>query len=210
MDAVQHLSQVMAMMMGAAWASGINLYAAILVLGGMGALGQVSLPADLTLITHPMVLSAAGLMYIIEFITDKIPGIDTAWDALHTFIRIPAGALLAAGTVGKMDPGWMLAAGLVGGTLTTGTHAAKAGSRVLINASPEPFSNWIASVSEDVAVFAGLWAALRHPILFLVLLGVFILMLVWLLPRLWRGIRKLGGAIAGLFRKKVEAPPSSS
>jgi hypothetical protein len=177
--------------MGVAWASGINLYATILVLGYMGMTGNIDLPPDLQILTDPMVMIAAALMYTIEFFADKVPGVDTGWDTLHTFIRIPAGAVLAAGAVGEVGTGAQLAAGLVGGTLATGSHATKAGSRVLINTSPEPVSNWFASVGEDVAVILGLWTALNNPVLFLVLLGVFILLMIWLLPRIWRGLRKL-------------------
>jgi hypothetical protein len=185
------IAQTIALTMGVAWASGINLYATILVLGYMGMTGNIDLPPDLQILADPMVMIAAGLMYTIEFFADKVPGVDTGWDTLHTFIRIPAGALLAAGAVGEVGTGAQLAAGLVGGTLATGSHATKAGSRVLINTSPEPVSNWFASVGEDVAVILGLWTALNNPVLFLVLLGVFILLMIWLLPRIWRGLRKL-------------------
>jgi len=185
------ITHTIALTMGVAWASGINLYATLLVLGYMGMTGNIDLPPDLEILADPMVMVAAGLMYAIEFFADKVPGVDTGWDTLHTFIRIPAGAVLAAGAVGEVGTGAQLAAGLVGGTLATGSHATKAGSRVLINTSPEPVSNWFASVGEDVAVILGLWTALNNPVLFLVLLGIFILLMIWLLPRIWRGIRKL-------------------
>jgi isopentenyldiphosphate isomerase len=191
MDQLQHIAAVIALTMGAAWASGINLYAAILVLGLLGNSGSLTLPPDLQVLASPLVLFAAGTMYLVEFIADKIPGVDSGWDALHTFIRIPAGAVLAAGAVGEMDPAVVLAAALVGGGLAAGSHALKSGSRVLINTSPEPFSNWAVSLAEDVAVVAGLWAALYHPWLFLVLLALFLVLLAWLLPKLWRGIRGL-------------------
>ena len=135
-------------------------------------------------------------MYCVEFMADKTPGVDTGWDALHTFIRIPAGAVLAAGAVGDVAPAMAVAAGIVGGGVTAATHATKAGSRVLINTSPEPFSNWGASIAEDIAVIAGLWAALQHPMLFLAAFVLFLVALVWLLPRIWRAactvFRKLG------------------
>ena len=185
------MTHTIALTMGVAWASGINLYATLLVLGYMGMTGNIDLPPDLQILTDPMVMVAAGLMYCIEFLADKVPGVDTGWDTLHTFIRIPAGAMLAAGAIGDVGTGAQLAAGLVGGTLATGTHATKAGSRVLINTSPEPVTNWFTSVGEDVAVILGLWTALKNPVLFLVLLGVFISLMIWLLPKIWRGIRKL-------------------
>jgi hypothetical protein len=141
-------------------------------------------------------------MYCVEFFADKIPGVDTGWDGLSTFIRIPAGAILAAGAIGDVGPAAHLAAAIAGGTLATGSHITKASSRILINTSPEPFSNWLASVGEDVAVIAGLWTALYNPALFLVLLVLFILLMIWLLPKLWRHIRRVGGFIGRLFSTK--------
>lgn len=197
MGEYQQVIQIIALSMGVAWASGINLYAAVLVLGLGGSTGYIELPPTLDILQDPLVIAAAGLMFAVEFFADKTPGVDSAWDALHTLIRIPAGALLAAGAVGEVTPALQVAAGLVGGTLTAATHVTKAGSRVLINTSPEPFSNWTASIGEDVAVVAGLWAALFHPWLFLALLVLFVILLVWLLPRLWRGIRALLRRIRG-------------
>jgi len=200
---MEHLNQVagiVALSMGTAWASGINLYAAILTLGLLGATGQMALPANLQIVTQPIVIMAAGVMFCIEFFADKIPGVDTGWDTLHSFIRIPGGALLAAAAVGDVSPSVMLAAGILGGGLAAGTHAAKAGSRVLINTSPEPFSNWLASLGEDVAVIVGVWAALIHPWVFLACLSVFVVLLLWLLPKLWRGIKAVLSKIASLFR----------
>jgi hypothetical protein len=162
----------------------------------------------------PMVMIAAGLMYCIEFFADKVPGVDTGWDTLHTFIRIPAGAMLAAGAVGEVGAGAQLAAALVGGSLATGTHATKAGSRVMINTSPEPVTNWFTSIGEDVAVILGLWTALEHPVLFLVLLAIFIVLMIWLLPKIWRGIRRifawLGRSLAGSRPgERGETPPDN-
>jgi hypothetical protein len=193
------ITQTIALTMGVAWASGINLYAAILVLGYLGTTGNIDLPPGLEILTDPMVMLAAGAMYCVEFFTDKIPGVDTGWDGLSTFIRIPAGAVLAAGAVGEVGQAAQLAAGIAGGTLAGGSHVTKAGTRVLINSSPEPFTNWFASVGEDVAVIAGVWTALHHPVLFLVLLTLFILLMIWLLPKLWRGINKVFGWLARLL-----------
>ncbi|MDX8404642.1 MAG: DUF4126 domain-containing protein [Mariprofundus sp.] len=210
MEQLDQISQTLALSMGAAWASGINLYAAILMLGLMGVTGNVQLPAGLEILTDPLVLFAAGAMYIAEFVADKIPGVDTGWDGLHTFIRIPAGAMLAAGAVGDVTPALTLAAAMMGGGLAAGTHATKAGSRMLINTSPEPFSNWTASVTEDVAVVAGLWAALNHPSLFLVLLFVFILLMIWFLPRLWRGVKAVFRKLSEWFSGKKAVPEDVS
>lgn len=204
MEQLNTITQTLALSMGAAWASGINLYAAILTLGLLGASGNIQLPPGLEILTDPLVLMAAGVMYFTEFFADKIPGVDTTWDGLHTFIRIPAGAMLAAGAVGDVNPAVSLAAALMGGGLAAATHATKAGSRVLINSSPEPFSNWVVSVGEDVAVIAGLWAALHHPLLYLLLLALFILLMIWLLPRVWRGIRAVAGRLRGLFSGRAK------
>lgn len=204
------ITQTIALTMGVAWASGINLYAAMFMLGYMGMTGNIDLPPGLEILMDPMVMLAAGFMYCVEFFADKVPGVDTGWDAIHTFIRIPAGAILAAGAVGDIGFGAELAAGILGGTLAAGSHITKAGTRVLINTSPEPFSNWFASVGEDVAVIAGLWAALYHPVLFIVLLILFILLMIWLLPKIWRGIKKVFGFIRRLFGGKTNNAPATN
>ncbi|MEE4377159.1 MAG: DUF4126 domain-containing protein [Candidatus Competibacteraceae bacterium] len=205
---------MIALTMGTAWASGINLYATVFMLGMLNATGNMVLPEELQILSDPLVLAAAGFMYCVEFFADKIPGVDTGWDTLHTFIRIPAGAMLAAGAVGDMGPGAELAAALVGGSMTATSHAVKAGSRVMINTSPEPFTNWLASITEDVAVIGGLWAALYYPWVFLVGLVIFILLMIWLLPKLWRGIVKvfsfLGRLLSGGSRQPPPPPPSPS
>lgn len=182
------LTQTIALTMGIAWASGINLYAAVLMLGLMGVTGHIDLPPGLEPLTNPIVIGAAGFMYCVEFFADKAPGIDNSWDALHSFVRIPAGAVLAAGAVGPVSVEAQIAAGLIGGALAAVTHATKAGGRLLINTSPEPVTNWTVSICEDIAVIAGLWVALNHPWVFLGLLALFLLVLIWLLPRIWRGI----------------------
>ncbi len=191
MSEYEAIIQTIALTMGIAWASGINLYAAVGMLGLGGTFGYVDLPPNLEVVQDPVVIVAAGFMYCVEFMADKTPGVDSAWDAIHTFIRIPAGALLAASAAGDVAPALTVAAGIVGGSVTAATHAAKAGSRVLINTSPEPFSNWGASLAEDLAVFAGLWAALQHPVLFLAVFIAFLLLLCWLLAKLWHGVAAL-------------------
>lgn len=185
MDAVS----VIALSMGAAWASGINLYATIFMLGYMSMTGNVALPEELEVVANPMVMTAAGFMYCVEFFADKIPGVDSGWDTIHTFIRIPAGAMLASSAVGDVTPAVELTSALLGGTLAAGSHGTKAGTRLLINTSPEPVTNWTASVSEDLVVIGGLWAALNHPVLFIIALVIFILIMIWALPRLWRLIK---------------------
>lgn len=196
---LDQIAKTLSMTMGAAWASGINLYAAILVLGLLGITENIVLPENLHILMNPIVIGAAGVMYVVEFFADKVPGIDTGWDTVHTFIRIPAGVLMAAGAVGEVNPALAVAAGILGGGMAAGAHATKAGSRVMINASPEPFTNWTASITEDLAVFGGLWAALNYPWLFLGIMVVFIIAMIWLLPKIWRGIKKVFGFIGRLF-----------
>lgn len=206
MDPYQSVIATIALTMGVAWASGINLYATIAMLGLLGASGNIILPETLLVVQDPLVIIAACLMYCVEFFADKTPGIDTGWDAIHSFIRIPAGVVLAAGAVGDVTPALAVAAGILGGTVSATSHMIKAGSRVLINTSPEPFSNWAASVAEDVAVLGGLWTALHYPLAFLIAFVLFCLLAVWLLPKIWRGIVLLFRKIQGLFGK--EHPPS--
>jgi hypothetical protein len=190
---------IIALSMGAAWASGINLYATIFMLGYLGSTGNIDLPPDLMVVTDPLVMTSAGLMYCVEFFADKTPGIDTAWDSLHTFIRIPLGAVLAMGAVGDMTPAVELAAFIVGGSLAAATHATKTGSRIVINSSPEPVTNWTASIGEDLLVITGIWAALNHPVAFLIALVIFIALMIWLLPKIWRGVKHIFNSIRNFF-----------
>jgi len=199
MEPLDQIANTIALTMGVAWASGINLYATLLVLGVLANTGHIQLPPDLQIVADPLVIAAAGFMYFVEFFADKTPGVDTGWDTVHTFIRIPAGAALAAGAAADVGTAAAIAAVLVGGGLAAGTHATKAGSRVLINTSPEPFSNWTASITEDIAVVAGLWTALNHPWFFIVLLAVFVALMIWALPKLWQGIKKVFGTIGRFF-----------
>ena len=175
-----------AIALGAGWASGLNAYAAVLVLGAAQRLGLVALPHDLQVLASPWVLGVAAILFALNFFADKIPYVDSINDALQTFVRIPAGALLAYGAAGGLSPEVAIIAGLLGGTLAAGTHVAKTGSRALINTSPEPFSNVFASLGEDVTVFGGLALAIAHPITFLCLLALFVILLIWLLPKLVR------------------------
>lgn len=205
MDTVQYI----ALSMGAAWASGINLYAAVFMLGYLGSTGNIDLPPDMMVVTDPLVMTAAGLMYCVEFFADKTPGVDTAWDSLHTFIRIPLGAVLAMSAVGDTTPAVELAAFLVGGSLTAATHATKTGGRVIINTSPEPVSNWITSLGEDFLVIAGIWTALTHPLVFVVLLVLFIFLMIWLLPKIWRGIKRIISTLKDFIKgNKKETLPA--
>ncbi len=187
MDTVQSV----ALAAGLAWGSGLRLYAVLFAAGLLGRLGYLDLPQALQVLQHPWVLGAAGVMLAIEFLADKIPLVDSLWDAAHSFIRIPAGAVLAAAALGEHDPALAVVAAILGGTIAAGTHAAKAGARALINTSPEPFSNITTSFGEEVLLAGGLYAAFTQPLLFLAFLLVFLIFIVWLLPRLWRGVRLL-------------------
>ena len=174
-----------------AWASGVRLYLAIFAVGLAGHMGYIDLPAGLKVLEHAWVIGAAGFLLVMEFLADKVPGIDSVWDAVHTFIRIPAGALLAAGATGDTVNAFTVAAGLLGGTITAGTHFTKAGSRAVINTSPEPFSNWAASFTEDALVLGAIWFAFAYPVAFLLLLVLFILVMIWIVPKLWRAVRSI-------------------
>lgn len=176
---------------GLSWASGIRLYMTLFVAGWFGRAGWIELPPALQVLESPWVIALTGVLLIVEFLADKVPGIDSAWDALQTFIRVPAGAVLGAATLGEMGAEWSTMAAILGGTFAAGAHATKAGSRALINTSPEPFSNWAASFSEDVAVLGGLWAAFFHPWVLFGFLAVFFIIALWLLPKLWRGLKWL-------------------
>lgn len=188
MPADLQLLQTIALSSLLAWASGIRLYLVVCVVGLAGYTGYIELPAGLQVLQHPWVIGAAGVLLVIEFLVDKVPGFDSVWDVFHTFVRIPAGALLAAGATGDTLSALTVAAGLLGGTVTAGTHFTKAGSRAMINASPEPFSNWAASFTEDGMVLTGIWLAFLYPWVFLAALAVFAVLVVWLMPKLWRGV----------------------
>ncbi|MCU7809978.1 MAG: DUF4126 domain-containing protein [Candidatus Thiodiazotropha sp. (ex Notomyrtea botanica)] len=200
--------ETLALTLGAGWAAGINLYAAILVLGYMGMTGHVTLPPGLEVLSDPMVMGVAGIMYCVEFFADKTPGVDSGWDTLHTFIRIPAGALLAAGAASgfEVNQAAELTAALVGGTLAAGSHFTKAGSRLMINTSPEPVTNWTASIVEDVAVIGGLWTALNYPTAFVLFLVIFLALVIWLLPKIWRAVKRLFHRLGRFFGNDKEPP----
>ena len=185
------IAGLLALAAGLGWAAGLRLYTVIFVVGMVGYLGIAELPPGLRILQHPLVFSAAGLMLFVEFFADKIPLLDSAWDTVHTFIRIPAGAALAAMVFGGQGLEWQTAMAVLGGTLAAGTHFTKASTRAMINTSPEPFSNIAASTGEDVVVLTGLWLMFAHPWIMLVLLALLVALMLWLLPRLWRGVAAL-------------------
>lgn len=194
MDALQHY----ALAAGLAWASGIRLYAAVFLTGGLGRYGYVNLPDGLLLLTDPWVIGVSGVLMVGEFIADKVPAFDSIWDILQTFVRIPAGMLLAWGVFRDSGASMQFAAALIGGTITTGTHLTKAGSRAVINTSPEPFTNWGTSLAEDVSLLGAVWLIWKHPLIFLALLGLFFGLVAWLLPKVLRGLCALWRRLRGL------------
>ncbi|HXM80855.1 MAG TPA: DUF4126 domain-containing protein [Burkholderiales bacterium] len=174
-----------------AWGAGLRAYAVMFAVGLAGALGWVELPGHLGVLQQPIVLAASGFMTCVEFFADKLPWLDSLWDTVHSFIRIPAGAALAAAVFGDSGLGVSVAAAILGGTLAGAVHLAKSGTRAAINTSPEPFSNWAVSLSEDALVPLGLWLAVAHPFVFFVLLAVFLVAAALLVRLLWRGLAAL-------------------
>jgi hypothetical protein len=191
--------QLVALAAALGWASGLRLYAVLFVVGGLGYLGWIDLPTGLQVLSHPYVLAASGFMCLVEFFADKVPAVDSLWDAVHTFIRIPAGAALAASVFGDSSSAAMLAAAILGGTLAAGSHFVKAGGRAIINTSPEPFSNWSASFGEELAVGSVLWLAFTYPLVALAVVAILTAIAIWLIPKLWRAFRRIVLRISGWF-----------
>jgi hypothetical protein len=187
---VQHLPEL-ALAGALAWGAGLRLYLVVFGLGLAAWYGWVPLPEHLKLLAHPVVIGTAGFMAMVELFADKLPWLDTLWDGLQTFVRIPAGAALAAGVFGDSGAGVALAAALLGGSVTAATHFSKAGARAAANTSPEPFSNLGLSFAEDALVVGGSWLAIAYPAVFLVLLAVFLVAAIVLVSWLVRGFRRL-------------------
>ncbi|MGH6637331.1 MAG: DUF4126 domain-containing protein [Polaromonas sp.] len=197
-------AQLIALAGALGWASGVRLYLVVFLTGLAGFMGWVTLPPGLHLLAHPVVLGASGFMVFVEFFADKIPGLDSLWDVVHTVIRIPAGAALAAGVFGA-DSGLMaLLAALLGGTLAATSHAAKATTRAAINSSPEPFSNVGASLLEDGMVPLGLWLAIAHPFVFVAALALVLVLSVWLIRLCWRFLTQLFARVTRIFSGKPD------
>ena len=191
MDLVlKHIPEI-AMTAAMAWGAGLRMYLVVFVVGLAGYFGYVPLPDSMKIISHPAVMGASGFMAFVEFFADKIPYLDSMWDGIHTFLRIPAGAALAAGMMGGNGDAVSMVAAILGGTLAAGTHFGKAGTRAVVNTSPEPFSNVGTSLAEEGMLLGGLGLAMTSPWLFLALLLVFIVAVVILLGVFIRAIRKL-------------------
>lgn len=208
METTPELLTQLALAGGLAWASGVRLYAVCCVLGLLGHFQWLQLPGHLTILAHPHVLMTSSVLCACEFVADKVPWFDSLWDAVHTLIRGPGGAILAtmAVSTGVEQPVVQVLAALLGGTLATSTHLTKAGARALINHSPEPFSNWAASAGEDVATLGILWLAWQHPVVFCVLLLLFVALMAYVLPKLWRALRTLWRRL-GASKSTVAEPP---
>jgi uncharacterized membrane protein len=185
------LPQLAALAAALGWASGLRLYAVVFITGAAGYLGWLPLPPGLQILQNPLVMGLSFLIFVVEFVADKIPAVDTVWDAVHTFIRIPAGAALAAGTLGADHATWAVLAALAGGSLAATAHTAKATTRAAANTSPEPFSNVLLSLAGDAAVPLMLWLAVEHPFVFWPVLAAALLLAVALIVVFFRFLRAL-------------------
>lgn len=192
--------------LGAAWTSGVNLYATVAVLGLLQRYGFVSrLPGGLEVLDNWWIIGIALGLYAVEFVADKVPYVDTIWDALHTFIRVPAGAIIALAATTDLDPAVQVVALLLGGGLALSTHGTKATVRAAVNLSPEPLTNWALSLTEDVFAIGAVVLAVLHPVVVLVLILIFLLILAWILPKVIRRLRKMVEAARAFFRGRAPA-----
>lgn len=186
--------------LGTAWTSGINLYATVSVLGLLQKFGATKLPGGLDVLDNWWIIGVAGGLYLVEFFADKIPYVDSVWDVVHTFIRVPAGAVVAYAATNGLDPSVSVVATLVGGGLAFSSHGVKSALRVGANMSPEPVSNWALSLVEDVIAFAGTFLAVFAPFIIASVLVIFIIFFVWFFPKVFRAVRRLFRAVAAFFR----------
>jgi hypothetical protein len=186
--------------LGSAWTSGINLYATVTILGLLQKFGWAKLPGGLDVLDHWAIIGVAGFLYLVEFFADKIPYVDNVWDVVHTFIRVPAGVIVAYAATYQLDPGIYIPAALIGGGLAFSSHGTKAAVRAGANLSPEPVSNWILSVVEDVIAFVGTLLAVFAPILIAIVLVVFTIFFLWFFPKVVRGFRRVVRAAGAFLR----------
>jgi hypothetical protein len=186
--------------LGSAWTSGINLYATVTILGLLQKFDFARLPGGLDVLDNWWIIGVAGGLYVIEFFADKIPYVDSVWDVIHTFIRVPAGLIVAYAATYNLDPSIYIPAALLGGGLAFSSHGTKAAVRLAANLSPEPFSNWILSFVEDVIAIAGTLLAVFAPAVIAVVLVIFVLLFVWFFPKVLRAVRRLFSALAAFFR----------
>ena len=186
--------------LGTAWTSGINLYATVAVLGLLQRFGSVHLPGGLDVLDSWWIIGIATGLYLVEFFADKIPYVDSVWDVVHTFIRVPAGAAVAYAATNQMDPAVSTIATLLGGGLALSSHGTKAALRAGANLSPEPVSNWVLSLIEDVIAFAGSLLAVFAPVLISIVLILFTIFFFWFFPKVYRAVRRIFSAIGALFK----------
>lgn len=185
--------------LGSAWTSGINLYATVTVLGLFQKLGLAKLPGGLEVLDNWWIIGIAGGFYLIEFVADKIPYVDSVWDVVHTFIRVPAGALVAYSATVQVDPSLNVIATMLGGGLAFSSHGTKAALRAGANLSPEPVSNWILSIVEDIVAFVGVILAIFAPVLIAIVLVIFLIFFVWFAPKVFRAVHRLWNGTKALF-----------
>jgi hypothetical protein len=185
--------------LGSAWTSGINLYATVSVLGLLQRFGGVKLPGGLDVLDNWWIIGIAGGLYIVEFFADKVPYVDSVWDVVHTFIRVPAGAIVAYAAVSDMDPAITIPATLIGGGFAFASHGTKAAVRAGANLSPEPVSNWVLSLVEDVIAFVGTLLAVFAPVLIAIVLVIFTLFFLWFFPKILRAFRRMLAGARALF-----------
>jgi hypothetical protein len=185
---------------GAAWSSGINVYATVATLGLLQHYGAAQLPGGLDVLDSWPVIGVALFMYAVEFVADKIPLVDTLWDAVHTFIRVPAGAIVAGAATADLNPTVQILALLVGGGLALSTHGTKATARAAVNTSPEPFSNWALSILEDGISIGAIVLSVLHPVVILLVILIFLLLLAWFLPKVLRRLRRMLTAVRNFLR----------
>jgi hypothetical protein len=185
------MTSTVALAMGSSWVSGLNLYAAVATLGLLGRFAGITLPGGLTALTSWWVIGVAGALYLIEFVADKIPYVDTVWDAVHTFIRVPAGAVLAIAAFADFDPALKAVAGLLGGSLALSSHGTKATARAAINTSPEPVSNVVASVTEDAVAVGSIWLAMFFPVVVIIVVCLSVIASLLIIPRMLRTFHSL-------------------
>ena len=186
--------------LGTAWTSGINLYATVTVLGLLQKFASVKLPGGLDVLDNWWIIGIAGGLYVVEFFADKIPYVDSVWDVIHTFIRVPAGAVVAYAATNQLDPTITIPATLVGGGLAFSSHGTKAALRVGANLSPEPVSNWVLSLVEDVIAFVGSMLAVFAPFVIAFVLIVFAIFFFWFFPKVIRAVRRMFSSAAALIR----------
>lgn len=198
------------MAMGSAWLSGINLYATVLTLGLLQRFSGVHLPGNMSVVGNWWVIGIAGGMYLVEFVADKIPAVDSAWDAIHTFIRVPAGAVLAASAFADVGPMASTIAMLVGGSVALSSHGTKAATRLAANTSPEPFSNIGLSLAEDALTFGSTILMVFHPVVILVVVIIFVLIAIWIVPKIIRALRRLLARARGFFNSEPTVTGSAS